>query len=256
LRLRVEGRVAALVVEEHVDLESVRDIALISLLFGTRQIGKMLTGENVRSDAELAIPQPAYYPRFEHLMPRARFGQAVSQVVFDAGSLDLPLVQADRSALELMRGQCERLLDTLRWQGDLVERVRQELWRNGGDGVCSFDEVAEKLAVSTRTLRRMLAADGTSFSLLLDGERREKAMFLLRASRAPLDEIAERLGYSTSSNFGRAFDHWTGTTPGEYRRTRSLSARPDHGGLRQAQRRREGAWDPGTPRRRRVSDHR
>ena len=85
--------------------------------------------------------------------------------MFDAGSLDLPLVQADRSALELMRVQCERLLDTLGWQGDLVERVRHELWRNGGDGVCSFDEVAEKLAVSTRTLRRMLAADGTSSSI-------------------------------------------------------------------------------------------
>jgi AraC-like DNA-binding protein len=253
LRLRIEGRVAALVVEEHVDLESVRDIALISLLFGTRQIGKMLTGKDVHSDAELTIPQPAYYPRFEHLMPRVRFDQSVSQVVFDAGSLDLPLVQADRSALELMRVQCERVLDSLGYQGDFVERVRKALWRNGSDGVCSLEAVAEKLAVSPRTLKRMLAAGGTSFSSLLDGERREKAIFLLKASRVPLDEIADRLGYSTPSNFGRAFHQWTGTTPAAYRRRPTGSGRPDRGGERQAQRGREGAREPAAPKRSHVS---
>jgi AraC-like DNA-binding protein len=69
----------------------------------------------------------------------------------------------------------------------------------------------------------MLAAQGTSFSNLLDRERREKATFLLESSRIPLEQIAERLGYSTSSNFGRAFHQWTGMTPGAYRRTRRIS---------------------------------
>ena len=91
LRLRVEGRVAALVVEENVDLGSARDIALISLLFGMQQTGRMLTGLDVNGIVELAIPQPAYFPRFQHLMPSARFDRPVSQVVFDAAFLDLPL---------------------------------------------------------------------------------------------------------------------------------------------------------------------
>ena len=62
MRLRVEGRVAALVVEEHVDLGSARDIALISLLLGMGQIGRMLTGRDVNGIVAMAIPQPAYFP--------------------------------------------------------------------------------------------------------------------------------------------------------------------------------------------------
>ena len=223
-RLRVEGRLAALVVEEHVDLGSVRDIALISLVSGMRPIGRMLIGEETNGHTELTIPQPTYFRRFEHLMPGARFGQPVSQLVFDAASLARPLVQADPAALRLMRDQCERALDALGYQGGFVERVRRALWRDGGGGVWSLENVADSLAVSARTLKRMLAAQGTSFSALLDRERREKAMILLNASRASLDEIAERLGYSTPSNFGRAFHQWTGMTPGAYRRARRHSA--------------------------------
>jgi AraC-like DNA-binding protein len=224
LRLRVEGHVAALVVDEHVDLGSARDIALISLLLGMRQTGRMLTGKDMKGIAELAIPQPAYFRRFEHLMPSARFDQPVSRVVFDAALLDLPLVQADRAALALMRDQCERLLDALGREGDFVERVRRAIWREGGAGVSSLERVADELAVSPRTLKRLLRAQGTSFSTLLDGERKGRAIFLLETSGMPLEQITERLGYSRSSNFGRAFHQWTGMTPGAYRRTRRLPA--------------------------------
>ena len=195
MRLRVEGRVAALVVEEHVDLGSARDIALISLLLGMRQTGRMLTGHDVNGIVELAIPQPAYFRRFKHLMPNARFDQPVSQVVFDAAFLDLPLVQADRAALQLMRDQCERALDALGYQGDFVERVRRAIWRDGGAGVSSLEQVADDVAVSPRTLKRMLAAQGTSFSTLLDRERREKAIVLARgvASASRADRRAPRI---------------------------------------------------------------
>ncbi len=226
LRLQVERRVAAFVVEPHVDMGSVRDIALISLIFGMRQVGKMLTGRDIDSVVELIIPEPAYFPRFKHLMPQARFGQPVSRVVFDAANLDLPLLQADRAALELTRSQCEQALHALGYQGKFVERVRRAIGHEEGEGFRSLDEVAESLAVSTRTLRRLLAEQGLSFSSLLDSERREKAIFLLNSSRGSLEEIAERLGYSTLSNFGRAFHRWTGTTPGTYRRMHCGSGFP------------------------------
>ena len=100
-------------------------------------------------------------------------------------------------------------LDALGYEGNLVERVRRAMWHEDGDGLRSLDEVAQSLAVSARTLRRMLAEQRLSFSTLLDRERREKAIFLLESSRTPLEAIAERLGYSTLSNFGRAFHHWT-----------------------------------------------
>ena len=226
LRLRVEGRLASLVVEEHVDLGSARDVALIGLIFGLRQISQMSTGQDVHClCADLAIPEPAYLPRFKHLMPNVRFDQPLNQVVFDTALLDMPLVQADRIALRLAREECERALDALGYEGELVERVRQALWQDGGEGLRSFEEVAATLGLSERTLRRMLAAQGMSFSGLIDRERAEKAMFLLEASRIPLEALAERLGYSTLSNFARAFHRWTGLTPAAYRRAHGRADR-------------------------------
>ena len=225
LRLRVEGPLAALVVEEHVDLGSARDVVLIGLIFGMRQLAQMSTGQDVHCNGvDLAMPEPAYLPRFKHLMPNVRFDQPLNQVVFDTALLDMPLVQADRIALRLAREECERALDALGYEGELVERVRQALWQDGGEGLRSFDGVAAKLAVSERTLRRMLTAQGVSFSALLDQERSEKAMFLLEASRITLEALAERLGYSTLSNSVRAFPSMDGDDPSR------LQAHPRPGG--------------------------
>jgi AraC-like DNA-binding protein len=219
LRLQVERRVACLVVEEHVDMGSARDVPLIGFIFGMGQIARTITGQNVPVHyVDLAIPEPAYFHRFKHLMPNARFDQPVSRIIFDAAFLDLPLVQADRGALRLAREECERALDVLDHQGDAIEKVREVVWTE--NGYRSLEKVAKTLAVSSRTLRRRLAAQGVSFSALLAQERQRRAMFLLDAPHIPLEQVAEQMGYSTLSNFVRAFRQWTGRTPAQYRRSR------------------------------------
>jgi len=225
LRLQVEGSAASLIFEERAELRGARDVALISIIVGMRQIGQMLTGRALEDGhADLAIPEPAYFHRFRHLLPDARFGQPVTQVVFDASFLDLPLVQADRAALRLAREQCERALDALGYDGDFVERVRRTVSK--GESFRSLDEVAASVHVSPRTLKRRLAAQGVSFSSLLDGERRGRALLLLQSAHVSLEEVAGRLGYSTLSNFVRAFHRWTGRTPAAYRRARVASVPP------------------------------
>ena len=66
-------------------------------------------------------------------------------------------------------------------------------------------------------VRRQLAAEGTSFSALLDEERRERALLLLHARSVPLKKIAGSLGYANVANFARAFFRWTGRKPSEHR---------------------------------------
>jgi AraC-like DNA-binding protein len=43
---------------------------------------------------------------------------------------------------------------------------------------------------------------------------------MLSAAHYSIDDIAQRLGYSTPPNFVRAFRRWLGTTPASYRRAR------------------------------------
>jgi AraC-like DNA-binding protein len=229
LRLKVDGEVAALVIEEHVDIGSSRDVGLLSLLVGLSTIAATLTGRKIKGSADVSLPEPPYYPRFAHLLPNVRFGQPKTQILFEAASLDLPLVAPDPAGLELARRQCERELQALGFDGDILGHVRRAL--PGAAGFRTVGEVAAELHLSTRTLKRRLAARGVSFSTLLDQERCERAVMMLRSSGDTLDAIAERLGYATVSNFGRAFRRCTGRTPAAFRReAESAPGSPGAGG--------------------------
>ena len=61
VRFRVERREASLIVDEHADFGSVRDIVLLSTLVALWQVSRSLTGrELTTSTAEFALPEPVY----------------------------------------------------------------------------------------------------------------------------------------------------------------------------------------------------
>jgi AraC-like DNA-binding protein len=77
---------------------------------------------------------------------------------------------------------------------------------------------------------KILADEGTSFTSLVDDERRQRAQRLLSIPNVTLEDVAGRLGYSSLSNFVRAFHRWTGQTPAAFRRgTRMLGTPAIHG---------------------------
>jgi len=73
--------------------------------------------------------------------------------------------------------------------------------------------VARALSISTRTLRRRLAAEGTSYDAVAHATLAHRARTLLAVERRTIRETALALGYSDASAFHRAFKRWTGTTP-------------------------------------------
>jgi AraC-like DNA-binding protein len=216
MHLEVQGDVASLMVEEHSDPRSARDILLIGLLVGLRQVGEDITGSRLLASIDLSISEPDYYREFANIVPRVRFGQPMNRLVFDTSALELPIVMADAAALRLASEQCERALEDLGPEAILLARVRRALLAH--EGFRSLAQVAAELRLSPRTLMKMLVQRGTSFASLVDDERRKTALRLLVTSQLALDGVAARLGYSTVSNFVRAFHRWTGQTPAAYRR--------------------------------------
>jgi AraC-like DNA-binding protein len=215
--LEEHGQTATLNMREHVELGSAHDIAVFSLVVGMRTLMATLTGRDPGTVAfDLPIAKPAYFERFAHLLPHARFDQDGLRMIFDARALDLPLVAPDRAALRLAQEACERQLADLGLQRDsLQDRVRKLVLAGGR--IPSVEEVARALHVSTRTLKRKLAAEETSFTELLDRERHDAALRLLRTPELSLEEIASKLGYSNATSFARAFRRWTGDAPTRYR---------------------------------------
>ncbi|HUQ02231.1 MAG TPA: AraC family transcriptional regulator ligand-binding domain-containing protein [Kofleriaceae bacterium] len=213
-----EQDTAAIVIEERADLGGLREFAILAIMIGVWQLGQTFTGRTLRGVAECAFPEPAYIRRVPFAIDMLRFDRPAHRLVFAAELLDVPLVSADPVAVQLAQAQCERELAMLVDAG-LPGRVKRALAADAGDGgFRSVEEVARTLHVSTRTLKRKLAALGTSYTAILDETRRQRALLLLEDRGLPLAEIAGRLGYTELPNFTRAFRKWTGTTPAAYRR--------------------------------------
>lgn len=145
------------------------------------------------------------------------FNQGVDQILIPEALLQRSLSLSDPVARQLAEAQCERELQTIRLQDDLVYRVTRAL--KDFDGAWpGLEQVARHLHLSTRTLKRRLQDQGTTFQAVVDSVRLEQARLLLEETGKSLDAIAASLGYSDTSNFNRAFKRWMNMTPAAYRR--------------------------------------
>jgi AraC-like DNA-binding protein len=104
---------------------------------------------------------------------------------------------------------------TVREQGaDLPLRMRRAVLSiMGSDGAIDQRSVAHACGLSTRSLRRQLAASGQSFREEVARLRMEYAREAIERTELSMGEIARRLGYSDQSAFTRAFRRELGVAP-------------------------------------------
>jgi AraC-like DNA-binding protein len=218
LRLNLEAEVASLVLEERADLGGAREIVLLAFAVGLCRLGSTLVDRELMCDLDLSFSEPDYFAPLSHEHPNVRFEQPLTQLIFRRSILEYPIAHADPAAHCLAREQCARLLGDSTDGASLVDRVRSLLAMPGG-GFRSLNDVSSAMALSPRSLKRKLAACDLSFSVLIEQQRRETSMILLRHSQLTIGQIAHQLEYSSVSNFVRAFRRWTGETPAAFRRS-------------------------------------
>lgn len=155
-----------------------------------------------------------------HLGCPVEFAAEWDSLVFDAETMRLPVIGADRRLLSVLEDSCRRLLGPTRLRPDLLHDVRMVLLDGIGKHRLCLKTVAEALKLSPKSLERRLRARHTSFSRLADGLRGELSRQWLRDTDMTLDQIAYLVGYSATAAWLRAFRRWTGTTPTHFRRRR------------------------------------
>lgn len=101
-------------------------------------------------------------------------------------------------------------------QPSLADRLRSVILADPSQDWRSAD-ASRALAVSEPTLRRHLAADGTSFSALLADVRMGVALTLLQSSDLPVNRIALDVGYACPSRFAVRFRKRFGLAPSAIR---------------------------------------
>jgi AraC-like DNA-binding protein len=85
-------------------------------------------------------------------------------------------------------------------------------------GSVPLDMIAAQFNLHPKTLQRRLAAEGTSFSELIDGVRRAAAEHYLRDTDIDLSHLTRELGYTEQSVLTRSCKRWFGIGPTTYRR--------------------------------------
>ena len=214
--LNLEGETAALILEEQTDLGAARNTLLVALAIGLWRIGCQLAARELPAVADFAFADTR--PALHSVLPlETRFRQPRNQLVFDRSALALPIATAHPAAHALALAQCARALSETSPHDGFVGRVRALIPDDDGK-VRSQNEVSTALGLSARSLKRRLAVQGVKFSELTRQHQREIAETLLRSSDLTIEQIADRLGFSTVSNFVRAFRRWAGHTPASFRR--------------------------------------
>ncbi len=152
-----------------------------------------------------------------------RFDAEQFALVFPAALLKHRLPDVDDQLRRLLQSEIDALES--RHGDDFPEQVRSVLRTALLAGQTKADQVAALFGMHSRTLNRHLSAFGVNFQQLVDEARYVFAQQLLDDYSMEIGRISELLGYAAPGAFTRAFQRWSGTTPAQWRATRSLKPR-------------------------------
>ena len=190
-----------------------------SLIASWYGLGRWITG------AEMPLREV----RFRHAAPEdtlpfgaffgcpVRFAAGENALLFSAGLLAQPLVQADAALNLAMCDEARKAIARRDGEADVATLVRQVLVPLMPKCEATLKHVAAGMGITPRTLQRRLAGAGFSFQALLEDVRRELAQVYLRDPALSALDVALLLGYAEQSSFTRAFRSWSGTTPSAWR---------------------------------------
>lgn len=197
---------------EHVLIEL---LLLIWHRFPSWLIGQVIPLTRV----QLAYPAPQHAEEYRLLFPTQReFNQPHNTLIWPKHVMELPV---HRNMEQLKRYLAQIPLQWFRKQrfADFQsERVMQLLEQSSNPHQTTLEDIAEQLHMTSRTLRRKLTAEGSRFQQMKDDLRRDQAIYWLSQDSTSIAEAGEKVGYTETASFIRAFKSWTGMSPGQYQK--------------------------------------
>ncbi|WP_375738897.1 AraC family transcriptional regulator [Pseudomonas boanensis] len=145
-----------------------------------------------------------------------RFAEESSAIGFDTSWLARRLPLADPVTHKEMLEQCRRQNVEFAARRAWLERVRGLLAARL-QAPPGLEKLARLMNCSSRSLRRHLAQQQTSYQQLLDELRFTRAKEMLQQGDIPIYRIAEELGFSETASLRHAFQRWSGQPPSHFR---------------------------------------
>lgn len=189
------------------------------------KLARLGTREQVKA-VDLILPTPPSASQARSY--QAFFGVSARQgphasLTFSASDSLRPFLTANDSMWRVFEPDLRRRLSALDATASTAERVRAVLLELLPANAANIDTVAERLALSKRTLQRRLEQEGENFRALVNLTRENLARHYLANTAMPAGEIAFLLGFEDPNSFYRAFQDWTGQTPDSARHATRLN---------------------------------
>lgn len=160
---------------------------------------------------------PAHADRYpEYLGCPCHFEQEQCELVYDPSLLDRKPQLAHHITATLLQETCDRLIGQAKASVGASGEVYRLMMSTPGI-LPPMESVASAMNMTSRTLRRRLLAEKTSFVAILDDVRCSLALEYLKTTKMSADDIATLLGFNDSAAFRRALKRWTGKGLGELR---------------------------------------
>lgn len=167
---------------------------------------------------DFAFAEPPHVGVYENVFPAPlQFGQPLTAFWFDAARLQDRVRRDDAALREFLADAYAQVVLPRRHGGETSARVLQHV-RQSQPLWPGLQTTAAALHMSTSSLQKRLALEGTSFQTLKDDLRRDLAIVRLSKGKVSLETLSRELGFSDSPTFQRAFKVWTGSAPRTYRR--------------------------------------
>lgn len=197
-----------------------RSLGVSELVFFT-QLARLATRERIEPLAASLPDLPANLAAYKAYLGCTLGTSEQIQIAFSAQDAQRPFLTENMAMWAAFEPALNSRLCELDAQAKLRERVRAVLLETLPAGISSIDAVAQRLAISKRSLQRQLADESVGFQELLSEVRHELARHYLSRTDISAGEISWLLGFQESNSFIRAFRSWTGTTPAAYRQQRA-----------------------------------
>ena len=138
-------------------------------------------------------------------------------VTFSRADVERPFLTHNEAMWKTFEPSLQKRMSELDNTATTFDRVHAVLLEALPAGDVAIGDVAERLAMSRRTLQRRLSDEGTTFREVLDHTREALARHYLERTRLTSAEISFLLGFEEPNSFSRAFHRWTGETPDSVR---------------------------------------
>ncbi|MEZ5466713.1 MAG: AraC family transcriptional regulator ligand-binding domain-containing protein [Lysobacterales bacterium] len=195
-----------------------RSLEATELVFLT-QLARLATRQRIHPMSVQLTELPPDIQPYEHFFGTTPVLGATACVSFAADDARRPFLTEDTTMWRFFETNLRRRLSDVDATASISERIHAVLLAMLPAGLSSIEEAARRLAISPRSLQRLLQRESVNYQDVLNHTRRELAHHYLARSSMSLGEIAYLLGYRDGNSFTRAFKQWTGATPGAYRST-------------------------------------